>query len=525
MLCPNCETENHDDALFCDECGFPLSGALARTTGAASSMKPRSSDEEDITRSHSASSPEPKPEAPSWQEEQPSSQDTREYHWDTRSRAHDQTSRFQNDVRDANAYSNRDFAPSSQTDWDPLFEKGDTVAFDAVEEPAEYPDTPRGGDRSSAYHYDQLLDQGKSYRNTNSDRLEDEADLSKTLDFGDDFWRDDPPRNVQNKDKRPSSTSRDYRAVTVKRGMGGNTMAIIVVGALVAVAAVVAIVGFALGIWGGKIVPDVVGMTEADAYAMLAEEDFTAKAVQVKSDETEGLVLSTEPSAGSHAPEGSEVVIDIASARFVPAVEGKSEDEARRLFEEAGYGNVSYEPEYTDGEEGVVVSVSPEAGTRAKGSMEIIVKVSQNYRVPDISGQNLDAALESIESAGLVPNVIYIDSDQYPDGTIMGTDPEAGTKVSQGDYVSITVTRTRGIELVALTEAMFAEGETVTIGGVDYQIENVISMSYQGDDTVAYTATATPYVTFFGETLYSSSSQTISGEVVWSSDDEVISIS
>ena len=29
MLCPNCESENRDGAKFCDECGFPLTGAIA----------------------------------------------------------------------------------------------------------------------------------------------------------------------------------------------------------------------------------------------------------------------------------------------------------------------------------------------------------------------------------------------------------------------------------------------------------------------------------------------------------------
>ena len=90
--------------------------------------------------------------------------------------------------------------------------------------------------------------------------------------------------------------------------------------------------------------------------------------------------------------------------------------------------------------------------------------------------------------------------------------------------MSISVARARGVELVSLTEQLFSQGSTVTVGGVDYEIESVISVSYQGDDTVAFTATGRPKITFFGETLYASSSQTISGQVVWSDDNEVISI-
>ena len=30
MICPNCQTENRDQAKFCDQCGFQLSGLIAQ---------------------------------------------------------------------------------------------------------------------------------------------------------------------------------------------------------------------------------------------------------------------------------------------------------------------------------------------------------------------------------------------------------------------------------------------------------------------------------------------------------------
>ena len=179
----------------------------------------------------------------------------------------------------------------------------------------------------------------------------------------------------------------------------------------------------------------------------------------------------------------------------------------------------------SDGDENVVLEVSPEQGTRAKSNAEVVVKVSEAYRVPNVSGLGLDAAMDAISDSGLYPEVVYIDTDQFLDGSIIGVNPEAGTKVGKGSTVSISVARARGIELVGLTESMFSKGNTVTIGGVDYEIESVISVSYEGDNTVAFTVTGRPKITFFGETLYASSSQTIAGQITWSDDNEVVSIS
>lgn len=337
--------------------------------------------------------------------------------------------------------------------------------------------------------------------------------------FVNDFTMQMP--RIENAQQEPN---RDFRASSDVPQKKGKKIAIAVVIALVVIAVAAAAATYVMGMWGGKPLPDVTGMTEADATTVLAEDGFKVRSTQVKSDDTEGLVLIMDPGAGTREPEGTEVVIHVSTARSIPQITGQKRDAAAAQLAEAGYENVKYVTERSDGEEGIVLSVAPEEGSRTKSTAEVVVTVSEAYKVPSIDGMGLDAAIAAINEAGLYATVVYVDTDQYYDGTILGTIPEAGVKVAGGDWVTISVSRSRGVELVALTQSLFAPGNTVTIGGVSYEIESLISATYQGDNVVSYSATGRPKIMFFGETLYASASQTLTGTVVYSASNEVLSI-
>ena len=155
--------------------------------------------------------------------------------------------------------------------------------------------------------------------------------------------------------------------------------------------------------------------------------------------------------------------------------------------------------------------------------MEVVVEVSEAFRVPDISGLSWDDAFAAIEDAGLVPQVIYINTEYYIEGTIIGTTPEAGTVVSEGAYVSVNVAQSRGALLVSLTQNLLVPGSTVNVNGYNFTIDALNAVSYLGNDTVAFSFTGRPYVALFGEVIHSGS-QTVNGQVVWSASNEVVSI-
>lgn len=508
MLCPNCEAENREGARFCDECGFPLTGVMTRggasPAGAGAAVRDGASEPaDDIVSGGPAPAPEPGP-APAPEQPAFGFEDFPTFDYPGTAEA-------------APGRARPDRAPAGR--FEP---PRNTVPFEgapAPEPPAAEPAAPApvaGREDADPFAgYSQGIDEREyGFTAPNPAGPGDAAgrEAGRTMEMP---RVDQPPA---------ARAARDFRIAPSPRGRSRSRIAAVVAAGAVAGIAIAALVTYLLGFWGGVAVPDVTGMTESDARAVLEEGGFAVRSTQVKSDDTEGLVLVMDPAGGSRAAEGSEVVIHISTARFVPDVTGKGEDEARALLEESGYENVRYEKVKSEGEEGVVLSVTPEAGTRAKSNAEIVVGVSEAYRVPDVSGLGLDAAAQAIVDSGLVYGVAYVDSDQYEDGAILGTDPEAGAKVEKDSYVSINVARRRGAELVALTQAMFAPGQTVTIGGVDYEVESADSVVYAGDDVVSFSITALPKTTFFGKTIYADE-QVVSGQVAWSEDNEVIGIS
>lgn len=624
MFCPNCETVNNEDARFCVECGFPLSGAIARGAGAASPSRIGSFQ-------GGASSRNPYPfegsqgsqtdfeardpaDEPSLYES--SEKDYSDFSWEEKSSVAPATESFYDTSTPADEgpghginYGRKitypepatSTVPPARTHQDSLginrsqetaaatnpSEAQDdsksipgsnptvtvpsyAVDIDSRETPNQEsnlavdgsPETERpfddfhafqngfsdGDDPEPTAGFQPLFSMPGSpspadsgsfpYQGQTSILFDDEEDgfLTETLDFGEGGFASEGrtaimpqtrrERKAMRKAERKAQRSRGYQGSSLeeRKGLSGKQKGLIIGGILVVVAALIAVVGFALGIWGGVVVPNVVGLSQEEATRVLEEEGFTVKALQVKSDEIEGRVLVMDPGGGSFAPEGSEVIIHIATARTIPQIVGESLEEAQRMLADAGYTNVVYKRELTDETEGIVLAVNPAPETRAKSSIEITVTVSENYKVPDISGMTLEEAQAAIKDAGLESSILYIDTADYPDGTVIGTDPAAGTKVTEGATVAITISRTRGVELIALAEQTIAAGETVEIGGVNYQIESVDSLSYQGNDTVAFTITAKPFVTFFGETLYASSSQTVTGSMVFSSSNEVLGI-
>lgn len=513
MLCPNCESENRDDAKFCDECGFPIMGANTRP--ASASAERDASFQEQFGEDRFAD------------EESPIYSST-----STTVSAHEFDSAFEFDELPGS--SAVEAAPAGELPEYP--ELGATGVLEVEENAPDESDTRVTELPVEDPEWDFEKTATTTMAFDDEDRFAGFAPEASEGDF--DFFPDEPPASDAyaeqrgqesgftmemprvESDERPSN--RDFR-ISANESKRPPKAVFAIIGVVV-VAVIAAVVTFALGLWGGISVPDVTGMTENDARAKLEESGFSVRSTQVKSDDTEGLVLIMDPSAGSRAAEGSEVIIHIATARFVPDIVGKNYDEASKLLQEAGYENVRYDKVKSADEENVVLSVSPEAGTRAKSSMEIVVGVSEAYRVPDISGLDVTAAQEAITKEGLVPQVVYVDTQEYPEGTVIGTTPESGTKVLEGDYVSINVARARGAELVSLTEQLLAPGGTVTLGGTNFAVDSVDSVTYLGNETVSFQITGRPFATLMGETVFATS-QSVQGQVVWSEANEVVSIS
>jgi penicillin-binding protein 1A len=116
-------------------------------------------------------------------------------------------------------------------------------------------------------------------------------------------------------------------------------------------------------------VPDVVGLTQGEAQALLAQAGFNTSARQVPSDQPRGRVVRQGPRAGTNLRQGSTVYLAVSGGRgggggngLVPGVVGLQVAVAQALLRRVGFSSGLA---YTNrGQPGRVVAQSPEPGTR-----------------------------------------------------------------------------------------------------------------------------------------------------------------
>ena len=343
--------------------------------------------------------------------------------------------------------------------------------------------------------------------------------------------KEEQPKHAD-KDVKPvagEAKQHDKKKTEAKaKRLPGSKIAAIVALVVLLAAGTAAGVTYQMELWGGKVVPDVTGMTQADATYMLQNKGFTVRSTTVPSDSTEGLVLLMDPGAGARQEEGAEVVIHVSTSRTVPKVVGTSQDSALKALSDNGFEKVDVQMERSDEAEGTVLSVSPEEGEKAKASTAITLTVAQAYTVPDVSGMTYNEAVQAIKDAGLSSTAVYTYSETASEGAILGVEPAVGSKVTSDTVVVISLAKSRASELTAAARSYLASTTLTATDGSAFTVSSVDNVSYQGNNTVAFTASgkASKSVTVLGQTISAAGdSKQVSGTVTFDSSNNVTSVS
>lgn len=135
----------------------------------------------------------------------------------------------------------------------------------------------------------------------------------------------------------------------------------------------------------------------------------------------------------------------------VPVLVGKTEEEASALLEEEKLGKQMMGEENSTQEKGRISSQDIPAGTKVEQYTTLkyyISKGQQEITVPDVSGQTGVDAQQTLEDLGLTVTVQkeYSEADDsgWPlteSGYVMTVSPEAGTSMTAGGSVTLTVSR------------------------------------------------------------------------------------
>jgi eukaryotic-like serine/threonine-protein kinase len=197
---------------------------------------------------------------------------------------------------------------------------------------------------------------------------------------------------------------------------------------------------------GSAEVPATAGLTREDATAKLERAGFEAQVVTANSEKVEaGLVIHSDPSAGSTATRGSPVVLTVSKGEKlakVPVLVGTQRSVAVQQIRSRGL-SPSVEEEESAKPAGEVIRQAPSAGSELPRGSAVSIVVSKGERkakVPNVIGKERAEAVEALREAGLVPTV-QEQATEVPAqvGRVTDQFPPPGSEVEPGAEVTVVV--------------------------------------------------------------------------------------
>jgi len=190
------------------------------------------------------------------------------------------------------------------------------------------------------------------------------------------------------------------------------------------------------------------GLTAAQAVSTLRAAGFkpTTKA-KASTSIGEGLVIATEPVAGTRLPVGTTVTVLVSSGPSpvrVPDTVGQSRAAAEAALDtaELAVGTITQQVSATQTPE-TVLSQSPAAASmlRVGGKVNLVVaKAPKDVAVPAVVGQNQTEAAAALGRAGFSPKMVAAPTTETSQvGVVLKQSPAAGTRAPKGATVTITV--------------------------------------------------------------------------------------
>ena len=250
------------------------------------------------------------------------------------------------------------------------------------------------------------------------------------------------------------------------------------------------------------IVPTFTGMiyeTEIKDNAEYADFEFEIVEGNQPS-QPAGVVLNQNPQAGMTVKRGKTITLTVNGGTLeqiiVEDVTGDSQQDAYDTLEALGLSPRIQAVADDETAVGYVVRTDPAAGSTVASGSSITIFVSsgpaeEQVTVPNVVGSSLSTAESDLEANGLVRgSVSYDDESDQPEGTVLSSDPEGGTRVSEGSAVNLVVSSGRGAEKTVhydiplpsgvsedLEMSIYVDGELF-----DSRVVNPSVSSYSGAD-------------------------------------------
>lgn len=242
---------------------------------------------------------------------------------------------------------------------------------------------------------------------------------------------------------------------------------------------------FGMGPGSPGTIPAVANKSVAQAQQLLSEAGFQSRTSDVFDDDVpSGLVVGSDPTAGTEARKFQLVSLFVSKGPQLfelPKLTGGTLDDAKNALNQAEMALGTVTEQFDDAvAAGVVLAQDPAAGTPARHGTPVALSVSkgpQPIPVPSVVGLAEDAAVKTIESAGLKADVAKdkVNDRHVPKGSVAVQSPATGTLTKGG---TVTLTISDGPKLVEVPsfigkQAKEAE-EALRALGFEVRVNNIL---------------------------------------------------
>ena len=211
------------------------------------------------------------------------------------------------------------------------------------------------------------------------------------------------------------------------------------------------------------LLPNLVGLSQEEAQSEIdsAKLKLEVSSEEYSSEVPEGYIISQDPKYAENynVKEGSTVTVVISKGTEktkVPNVEGKAQDEAIKLLEDANLKAEVIEETSQTVKEGYVVSQETDPDTEVSAGDTVKIHVStgtgiKQVQMVSVIGETEANAKSRITGLGLTVNVVYEEDTSKDNGVVLKQSVNSGTTVNEGTSVTITVNKIAESKTVTAT--------------------------------------------------------------------------
>jgi beta-lactam-binding protein with PASTA domain len=221
-------------------------------------------------------------------------------------------------------------------------------------------------------------------------------------------------------------------------------------------------------------VPAVAGDSVTIATAALTADGFTVKkSIQEPSNTVaQGKVLGTSPAG--RVPKGAAIALVVSSGPFtsvVPNVQHDTLPQAQAALQRLHLVPSAPQKVVSSLPVGSVVGTQPAAGTTWPQTKPVTILISAGSPLPNFFGENIQTAQQWAGQHGVTLQQQPDNNSQQPAGTITGQQPAAGSTFQPGETISVNVSTGPQLVNVPSPIGMPVAQATQTLQQAGFQVQ------------------------------------------------------